>query len=105
MNQGLLDDYIHLRMTELGHEGKYHVRIRHFVLSPLETRKTEAQLQLYILCEPRENIRIESAMGIFDLAETATNELQFEHQGTITLTNYSPVIQHFTMIQVIFKTN
>jgi hypothetical protein len=43
-------------------------------------------------------------MGIYDVAETAANELQYEHQGKMELTNYSTQVQHVLMIQVIFKT-
>ena len=104
MTADLALDYIKRRMIELGHGDNYHIRFRHFVLSPLEERKIEAQLQLFILAEPKENIRLQSDMGLFDLAETATNELQYEHQGIILLTNTSPVTQHVPMIQVMYKT-
>lgn len=104
MTADLALDYIKRRMIELGHGDNYHIRFRHFVLSPMEERKIEAQLQLFILAEPKENIRLQSDMGLFDLSETATNELQYEHQGVIILTNTSPVVQHVPMIQVMFKT-
>lgn len=104
MTADLALDYIRRRMIELGHGDNYHIRFRHFVLSPMEERKIEAQLQLFILAEPKENIRLQSDMGLFDLSETATNELQYEHQGVIILTNISPVVQHVPMIQVMFKT-
>lgn len=104
MTEVLANDYAERRMRELGHADKYHIRLRHFVLSPMEVRTIEAGLQLFILSEPKECIRIQSEMGVYDLAETAVNELQYEHQGTITLTNYSPIAQHVKMIQLIFKT-
>ena len=99
----LANDYIRLRMKELGHGGNYQIRFRHFVLSPLEVRNIPSGSQLFLLAEPRENIRIQSEMGVFDTAETSANELQYEHQGAIQLTNYSSVVQHVQMIQVIFK--
>jgi hypothetical protein len=102
MTAELANDYIKRRMAELGHSD-YHIRFRHFVLSPMEVRNIENGLQLFILAEPIENIRIQSEIGIFDIAETGANELQYEHQGAITLTNYSPLPQHIQMIQVIFK--
>jgi hypothetical protein len=104
MTAALAHSYISERMKELGHEGRYHLRLRHFVVDPLATRKIEAGLQLYILAEPKECIRIQSEMGIYDVAETAANELQYEHQGKMELTNYSTQVQHVLMIQVIFKT-
>lgn len=96
-------DYIKHRMAELGHKDDYHIRFRHFVLSPMEVRIIKQGLQLMVLADSIENLRIESEMGIYDLLETATNELQYEHQGNITLTNYSPNPLHVRMIQVIFK--
>ena len=103
MTPDLANEYIKRRMAELGHTDNYHIRFRHFVLSPIEKRKIDYGLQLFVLTEPTEYIRIQSEMGIFDLLETATNELQYEHQGTIQLTNYSATQQHVRMIQVIFK--
>jgi hypothetical protein len=90
-------------MAELGHEGNYHIRFRHFVLAPMETRVIEQGLQLFVLADMVENLRIESEMGIYDLLEVAANELQYEHRGSIQLSNYSPNALHVKMIQVIFK--
>ena len=103
MTADLANEYIKRRMVELGHNDNYYIRFRHFVLGPMEKRKIDYGLQLFVLTEPTENIRIQSEMGIFDLLEIATNELQYEHQGTIQLTNYSAIPQHLKMIQVIFK--
>jgi hypothetical protein len=103
MTPELANEYIKRRMKELGHGDRYHIRFRHFVLAPLEERKIETPLQLLILAAPKENIRIQSDMGIFDVAEFSTNELQYEHKGTVQLTNYSPIPQQVQMIQVIFK--
>ena len=103
MTQELVNEYIKRRMAELGHGDHYRIRFRHFVLSPSEIRDIDKGLQLFLLAEPIDNIRIQSEMGVFDTAETNTNELQYEHQGAIQLTNYSPVVQHVQMIQVIFR--
>jgi hypothetical protein len=98
-------DYIRARMEELGHKGNYHIRFRHFVLAPMETRVIAQGLQLFVLADTVENLRIESMMGVYDLLETASNELQYEHQGDITMASYSPIHLHVKMIQVIFKHN
>ncbi len=100
----LANEYVKRRAKELGHKDNYHIRFRHFVLGPGEVRKIDAPMQLFLLAEPMEFIRITSDIGIFDLAEFATNELHYEHKGKIELTNYSPAPQQVKMIQVIFKT-
>jgi len=104
MTPELANEYIKRRMRELGHGDNYHIRFRHLVLAPMEVRKMDATRQLLILAAPKENIRIQSDMGIFDVAEFSTNELQYEHKGTVLFTNYSPIPQQVQMIQVIFKT-
>jgi hypothetical protein len=103
MTPELANDYIRRRMKEMGRGDNYHIRFRHFVLSPMEVREVDGPLQFFLLAVPRDNIRIQSAMGVFDFAETAANELHYEHQGDMRLTNYSNVTQHLQMIQVIFK--
>ncbi len=102
MTADLAHDYVKRRMEELGH-GKYHIRMRHFLLKPKEQRNVQGNRQLFILTEPCSNIRIKSEVGVFDMTETTANELQYEHQGTIELTNYSVLPQQVKMIQVIFK--
>ena len=103
MTPELANEYIKRRMKELGHENNYHIRFRHLVLGPMEVRKMDLHLQLLILAAPKENIRIQSDMGIFDVAEFATNELQYEHRGTVVITNYSAMPQQVQLIQVLFK--
>ena len=99
----LVTDYINRRMKELGYGDKFHTRLRHFVLAPSEVRKIDASLQLFVLPAPKEGVRIESDIGYYDLSDTATNELQYEHQGTITVTNLTPLSLHLQMIQVLYK--
>jgi len=103
MTPELAHEYIKRRMAALGHKDSYQIRFRHFVLSPGEIRTIDAGVQLFILVSPTDTIRIDSDVGIFDLTETNVNELQYEHQGTIKLTNYSATVQHLPMIQVIVK--
>jgi hypothetical protein len=103
MTPELAHDYIRRRMDALGHKDNYHIRFRHFVLSPHEVRVIEGGRQLFLLAAPADTIRIESDTGIFDLSETKVNELQYEHQGTLRLTNYSSTFRHLPMIEVIIK--
>lgn len=102
MTAELAHEYLKRRTAELG-QGDYHIRFRHFNLKPNEQRKVDGNRQLFILIEPSSSVRVQSEIGVFDLTDTAANELQYEHQGTIGLTNYSPLPQQVRMIQLIFK--
>lgn len=97
----LVLEYIPRRMRELGYGDKYSLRFVHLVLQAQEVRQIEASCELFILAEEPQNVNIDSGMGIFDLSYTATNELQYEHQGIITITNQSDNINRVRFIQVI----
>lgn len=94
-------DYIRRRMQELGHSDRYHLRFRHYVLTPRQTIRIEAIDQLFILIEPVGNVRVESIFGLYDLTVDHSNELQYEHQGQIQATNHTHRLQHVRFIQVI----
>lgn len=94
-------DYIRRRMQELGHGDQYHLRFRHFVLTPRQQITIEAIDQLFILVEPIGAINIESTFGMYDLTVDHSNELQYEHQGQLRVANYTHRLQHARFIQVI----
>ena len=96
-------EYIARRMNELGYGNDYYIRFRHLVLKQGETIVIDAYKQLYIIADEAEGARIESIAGIFDLKENATNELIYEHQGEITITNYDEQKNNVKFIQVIPK--
>ncbi len=105
MTTDLALEYIPRRMRELGYEDNYSLRFVHLVLQPSEVRQIEASCEFFILVEEPQNVTIDSDMGIFDLSFTATNELQYEHQGIITITNQSTVaLVNVRFIQVIPRT-
>jgi hypothetical protein len=99
----VMNKYILKRLKELGHKIS-HMRFRHLVLAPAEVRVISGRLQLFILAEAIENLRMKSEMAVFDLQDPAVNELQYEHQGTIVLTNYALNPLHVKLIQLFFKT-
>lgn len=101
MTISLALEYIPRRMQELGYTRHYHIRFRHLLLVPGETRAMAAYNQLFILIEPSLDIRVESDTGLFDLSEDRVNEYQYEHSGEIYLVNQSPVSGHVRFIQVI----
>ena len=96
-------EYIPRRMRELGYGDDYSIRFANLVLQPSEVRKIEASCEFFILAEEPQNVNIDSDMGIFDLSFTATNELQYEHQGIITVTNKINAVNNVRFIQVIPK--
>lgn len=100
MNPAIITDHINRRMPELGY-GKFYTRMRHFVLAAGEVRETGGGSDWYFLAEPVAMAAINSDNGIFDLSATSVNELQYEHRGTITITNYSAAPNHIRMIQAI----
>ena len=104
MRTGFALDYIPHRMRELGYGEDYTMRFRHLVMQPNEVRRLKGFKHLYLLVEPNDAVKVESEFGLYDIEETATNELQYEHFGKITVTNKYAEIQHLQFIQVITKT-
>ncbi|HEX9510598.1 MAG TPA: hypothetical protein VF939_08945 [Puia sp.] len=102
MTENLAIEYISRRMSELGRDD-YHIRFRHLRLQPGEQRSLSAFSDLFILVEPPTDVRVESDVGIFDVSADGANELQYEHQGAIQVTNHSILANHVRFIQVIPK--
>lgn len=105
MTINLALEYIPKRMQELGYGKNYSIRFRHLVLKGHETQSLDAFNQFYYLVEEAEQVRVESETGVFDLSEVATNEMQYEHQSKIQITNYLSSVNHLRFIQVIPKNN
>jgi len=103
MTPEIAADYLRRRMDELGYGDRYYTRLRHFVLRSLDSITVDAEQSLLILAEPQVMVRVQSGFGVFDLSTTAANELQYEHQGSITITNYSAAPSHVRFIQGIPK--
>ena len=103
MNIQLAVEYIPRRMQELGHGDQYNIRFRHFVLHPEEERKIDAINQLFLLIEPLDSVAVISDFGVYDSTASNVNELQYEHQGCISIINYATIIQSVRFIQIIPK--
>jgi len=101
MTEELALEYVRRRMCEQGYGDNYTFRVRHLMLQPFEVREIKAHHQFFIVLEPYCNIRVESMTGVFDLSEGMTNELQYEHQGDITVTNQSIFLNNARLLQVI----
>ncbi len=105
MTTDLALEYIPRRMKELGYEDNYSLRFVHLVLQPAEVRQIEASNEFFILVEEPANVSVESDMGIFNLALPTANEMLYEHQGQITVSNLAGAINNVRFIQVIPKHN
>lgn len=103
MTINLALEYIPRRMKELGYQSDYFIRFRHLVLQPNEEKIIDAFNQFFYLVEEAENVKVESETGVFDLSESSTNEMQYEHQSKIFITNYLSSKNHLRFIQVIPK--
>lgn len=100
MVKELISEYIRSRMEKLNYGTEYFIEFRHLVLQPGEHRDIEAYNELYVLVEPVDSVNIKSDFGMFDLSFDAIDELQYVHQGFISIHNYSKTINHIQLIQV-----
>ena len=90
MNPGIIATYLDKRMQEIGHCAGYAVRIRDFVLAPLQTLQIASWNEIFILLGDAADMRVESDLGVYDNTNpNATSEQQHEHTGKIILTNLS----------------
>ncbi len=103
MTIALALEYIPRRMKELGYGTNYYIRFRHLVLQPNEHLDVEAYNQFYIMVDEPDKVNITSEFGIYDLSVDKTNEQLYEHQGFISIQNYSKAVNHIRFIQVIPK--
>lgn len=94
----------HKRMEEMGYtKADYYVKYQHFVLQPNEHKDIEAYNQFYFLIDAPDNINVISDFGLYDLSFDRTNAQDYEHQGFISIHNYSKSINHIRFLQVITK--
>lgn len=103
MTIALAIEYIPRRMNDLGFGSEYYLRFRHFVLQPAEKIELDAHNQFFILVDEISDVNISSDFGFYDLTDPNTNEQCYEHQGSISITNYAQTTNHIKFIQVIPK--
>lgn len=94
-------DYIPRRMIELGFDNNYITRWRHFQLDGTSTLKIDADNEYYLLIQPSNNFLVKSKLGIYDVRDSAINEMQYEHRGKIYIYNYATSPQLVLFIQII----
>ena len=100
MVKELLTEYIRSRMEKLKYGTDYYIEFRHLVMQAGEVREIEAYNDIYVLVEAIPKVSIKSDFGIFDLEYETIDELQYAHQGTITIENFSDDFSHVQFIQV-----
>jgi hypothetical protein len=101
MSEDYTLEYIRRRMKDLGFGTNYLTETKHLVLQANELLEIEAFNQFYYLVKDVDNVRINSDFGFFDLSFLNTNGQDYEHQGQITIHNYSVSLNHVRFIQVI----
>ncbi len=100
MVKELISEFIRSRMEKLNYGTEYYIDFHHFVLQPGQHKDVEAYNDLYVLVEPVENVNIKSEFGMFDLSFDRIDELQYVHQGFISIQNYSKTVSHVQFVQV-----
>lgn len=100
MVKELISEYIRSRMEKLNYGSDYYIDFRHLVLQPGQHKDIEAFNELYVLVEPIDNVNIKSDFGMFDLSFDRIDELQYVHQGLISIHNYSSTLNHIQFVQV-----
>ena len=100
MVKELISEYIRSRMEKLNYGTDYYIDFRHIVLQPGQHKDIEAYNELYVLVEPVDNVNVKSDFGMFDLSFDRIDELQYVHQGFISIHNYSPTLNHVQFVQV-----
>ena len=103
MTIDLAIDYIPRRMKDIGVGSNYFTRFRHLVLLSNDTVEIDADNQFFIQVDEVADVSIYSDFGVYDLTDESLNEQQYEHQGKITIHNYSANTKHIRFIQVIPK--
>ena len=94
-------DYIPRRMQELGFKNNYLTRWRHIQIDAGNTLRIDADNEFFMLIEPDTNISVRSKFGVYDMRDTAINEMQYEHRGKIDVQNNSANTIMVLFIQVI----
>jgi membrane protease subunit (stomatin/prohibitin family) len=89
MNSAIVIEYIKKRMSELGHGDCYTLCLRHFIIASGGQVTIDAPNQLMVLIEPVEMVQVLSDNGLYDLSITYSNELQYEHTGSIKMQSYA----------------
>ncbi len=94
--------YIPRKMREMGFGDDYMIKFRHIILKPQQQQVIRAYSQFYLLVD-QPQVSITSDFGTYDLLETNSNEIIYEHQGLITIKNNSTDYYRIRFIQVIPK--
>lgn len=100
MNHSLALELLENKVKELALSA-YHVRYRHLVLKADEVLKINAYNQYFYLTEESPDVSITSDNGFYKYKAYNTNELVFEHTGSIVIENLNRSVSHIRLIQLI----
>ena len=85
----------------MGFGDRYLTRYRHVLAVDKTELMFKADNQLLLFITPDFGVKIESEKGVFDLADNAVNEQQYEHTGEVKVSNSSGRDSYLIFIQVI----
>jgi hypothetical protein len=98
-----IQEFIRQRSKELSENKHYKIHFKHLVLKPNESIELKAGVDIYLLTDIVEDVRIESECGLFDWGSLLTNEQVYEHSGDILIENLSGNTNHLPFIQFTHK--
>ncbi|HJV19389.1 MAG TPA: hypothetical protein VJ552_05870 [Sediminibacterium sp.] len=101
MSPAIVMEYIRFRAKELGLGEAYILRMKHFAIPPQQQLNLHTSKDFYVMIEMPEDLRVESDRGVYDLSELDQSEQEYEHRGTIQISNLFNFTNHLKMIQVI----
>lgn len=98
-----IQHFVRQRSKEPTANHQYHIYFKHIVLKPNENIELKAGIDIYIMTDLIEDVRVESDYGLFDWGSLHTNEQVYEHSGDIMIENLSGNTNHIPFIQFTHK--
>jgi hypothetical protein len=98
-----IQEFIRQRTKELNTNNQYYIHFKHLVLKPNESIELKAGIDIYLMTDLVEDIRVESEYGLFDWGSLLTNEQVYEHSGDILIENLSGNTNQIPFIQFTHK--
>lgn len=101
MHPSIVMEYIKTRIRELGLGEEYVIRFKHIPVPPTGNLTLRTAKDFFVIIDMPEDLRIESERGVYDLSDQNLSEIEYEHRGTIQITNLYNFFNHLKMIHVI----
>lgn len=94
-----IQEFIKQRVKQLTADKGYQLHFKHLVLQANESMILNAGIDVYLLTDVVDDVRIESDTGLFDWASGQSNEQVYEHRGILYIENLSNQANHIPFIQ------